>query len=442
MPRLVVHPGSSSQWEIQLKPGTNSIGRSITNHFQISDPSVSGSHCQILVSESSVRILDLGSTNGTFVNRQPVQQKDLVNGCFVQLGDVQLQFLSDQIAPETAGAPISPALPQQERPQTAPLVIPGAPAGKLRPSQHCKFHPAMAARFECPNCKHYFCDACVATRGASGQQKFCRHCGSECVPVTVQYHEVREQTFSERLAGAFAYPLRGAGVIILVVGIVLLGLVKCGQALFRFGTMRTLIFGVILEIFAGGYLFTYLQAIVHSTAAEDRELPDLPGIGNFLEDVILPFFKLLLLTLFCFAPAAAAGVWMLKTHEPTALYLFIGATAFGYLFYPMAFLAVAILDSLAAANPLLVVPSVLKVPGKYLLALLLLGFASGIQWLGGMLTTRFFPEGWTTHEMGALVGMLGTMVFTSFLSFYVLIVGLHVLGLIFVTSKSELGWLK
>jgi len=62
---------------------------------------------------------------------------------------------------------------------------------------------------------------------------------------------------------------------------VMLGLVKAGQALFRLGNIRT----VILEIFAGGYLFAYLQGILHSSAAGDRELPDLPGISNFLEDV-------------------------------------------------------------------------------------------------------------------------------------------------------------
>ena len=88
---------------------------------------------------------------------------------------------------------------------------------------------------------------------------------------------------------------------IVIVGIVLVGMIKWGQALFRFGNIRAIIFGCILEMFAGGYLFTYLQGIVHSTAAGDRELPDLPGISNFLEDVILPFFRLLGLTVFFIA---------------------------------------------------------------------------------------------------------------------------------------------
>jgi hypothetical protein len=38
--------------------------------------------------------------------------------------------------------------------------------------------------------------------------------------------------------------------------------------------------------------------------------------------------------------------------------------------------------------------------------------------------------------------MIGSMAFMSFLSLYLLVVAVHVLGLIYVTSKAELGWLK
>ena len=74
MARLVINPGSPAAWEIQLKPGANFIGRGFANDFKIPDGSVSGSHCQIMVSDSSVAIKDLGSTNGTFVNRRPVKE--------------------------------------------------------------------------------------------------------------------------------------------------------------------------------------------------------------------------------------------------------------------------------------------------------------------------------------------------------------------------------
>src|ERR1017187_9854246 len=69
MARLVVQPGSPAAWEIQLKAGKNSFGRGPDNDVALDDPSVSGTHCQVVVEGGQFVIIDLGSTNGTFVNR-------------------------------------------------------------------------------------------------------------------------------------------------------------------------------------------------------------------------------------------------------------------------------------------------------------------------------------------------------------------------------------
>ncbi|HEY5915096.1 MAG TPA: FHA domain-containing protein [Verrucomicrobiae bacterium] len=449
MPRLIVKPGSEDSWEIELRAGPNLIGRSVSNHFQIRDPSVSGTHCQIFVGDGTAQIKDLGSTNGTFVDQEPVIEAALTPGCSIRLGDVELLFYADRVSPAPAPAAATPASPGIGLPpavQFLPTAPPdaGVPQlGNLRARQHCRFHPAVPARFTCSQCGHYFCETCVASRGAGAvQKKFCRHCGTECVPVQVQYEAIADKGFFARVPGAFLYPLRGAGVIIVIVGIVLFGMIKGGHALFRFGTLRTIIFGVILEIFAGGYLFSYLQGIVHSSVAEDRELPDLPGIANFAEDVIIPFFRFLGLTLFCFLPAIGTGIWFLSSRAPGAEYVFLGAVAFGYLYFPMAFLAVAVLDAITAGNPLVVMPSIARVPLKYVVSLVPLAAMSAVQWFGSTLLNTLFPEGWTTHAMGELIAMLASIAFISFLSLYLLVVAVHLLGLIFVTSKSELGWLQ
>src|SRR2546421_5347144 len=95
MARLVVNPGSPSAWEIQLKPGTNLLGRGFANDFKITDPSVSGSHCQIIVENGQIVIKDLGSTNGTYVNRTPVKEAILSGDQTVHLGGVEMTFFSD-----------------------------------------------------------------------------------------------------------------------------------------------------------------------------------------------------------------------------------------------------------------------------------------------------------------------------------------------------------
>src|SRR5580704_738139 len=98
MNRLVVNPGTPQAWEIQLKPGSNSLGRSDANDFAINDPSVSGSHCQIVVTDASAVLTDSGSTNGTFVGGTRIQQRQLAHGADVRLGSVDMIFYSGTAA--------------------------------------------------------------------------------------------------------------------------------------------------------------------------------------------------------------------------------------------------------------------------------------------------------------------------------------------------------
>src|SRR5271163_2513514 len=103
MSRLVVNPGTPQAWEIQLKPGANSLGRSEANDFQINDPSVSGAHCEIMMADGTVLLKDLGSTNGTFVGGAKIQEHRLEDGKGVRLGNVELMFHG--AAPAVKAAP-------------------------------------------------------------------------------------------------------------------------------------------------------------------------------------------------------------------------------------------------------------------------------------------------------------------------------------------------
>src|SRR5258705_6243835 len=121
MARLLVNPGSPAAWEIQLKPGTNLLGRGFANDFKITDPSVSGSHCQIVVENGQIVIKDLGSTNGTYINRAPVKEAVLNGNQTVHLGSVEMAFYSDLPGGIVGFAPPPSALPV---PGTAPAPIP------------------------------------------------------------------------------------------------------------------------------------------------------------------------------------------------------------------------------------------------------------------------------------------------------------------------------
>ena len=422
MARLVVHPGSPSAWEINLKPGRNLVGRGAANDFTIEDASVSTSHCQIEVSPQGVFIQDLGSTNGTYVNRTPVRGSALRPGQTIHLGTVELLFAS----------------PAETSP---PILAPPAP-GASGGSHRCGSHPKTLARFFCHHCRHYFCELCVASRTLDGvPHKFCRGCGSECAPVQARIDRPVEIGFFARIPEAFAYPFRGGGFFMMLAGIVIFAGIKFGQLMMLFGGARGLAFGIMLQVTAGGYLFTFLQSIIYALLAGEREMPDMPAMSNFAEDILMPFLRLLGLALFCFAPAITIEIWVLMSGENSAGALVICAAVLGFIYFPMAFLAVAVLDRVLAANPLLVIPSILKVPLEYFVTLMLLGMVFVLRALGDFLLSQAIPRGMLTHSTGEMLVYLGATFFWGFMSFYLLIAGVHVLTQLYITNKARLGWL-
>jgi len=70
------------------------IGRANTANLSIDHNSVSRQHAKILSTDGKSRIFDLGSTNGTFVNDERVDESELRNGDLVRIGNVIFKYLS------------------------------------------------------------------------------------------------------------------------------------------------------------------------------------------------------------------------------------------------------------------------------------------------------------------------------------------------------------
>ncbi len=73
MARLRVKSSESSARVIDLKLGLTRLGRNPDNDFEIDHPTISGRHCEIWLDDRGVVGRDVGSTNGTFIDGQPVR---------------------------------------------------------------------------------------------------------------------------------------------------------------------------------------------------------------------------------------------------------------------------------------------------------------------------------------------------------------------------------
>ncbi|TAK35291.1 MAG: FHA domain-containing protein [Chloroflexota bacterium] len=91
----VVEPGHSDMMrgdEIPLET-VNSIGRAPSNTICVNDDFVSAQHAILSFRQKQWWLEDLGSTNGSFVNRHPVETPTIVApGDMVEIGRVKLKL--------------------------------------------------------------------------------------------------------------------------------------------------------------------------------------------------------------------------------------------------------------------------------------------------------------------------------------------------------------
>lgn len=161
---------------LELVPGLNRLGRNPTNDLRVHDATVSSFHCELTVTNNSVIVRDLGSTNGTFIDGQPVSESPARIGQTLQFGQAEYR-LDRRPAQQPEPAPVViPAIPAPA-PPPAPLLADGTPA--------CFKHPTLAATHKCPHCGGAFCAECVRTVGLAGSARlsFCPECDSRCQPL-------------------------------------------------------------------------------------------------------------------------------------------------------------------------------------------------------------------------------------------------------------------
>jgi Protein of unknown function (DUF3662)/FHA domain len=95
-PRLLVSTEGQPSHTYDLTTPVTLLGRGTDCDLRLVDPGVSRHHTEIRVEGSEVVAVDLGSTNGTFVNGQPIRRVTLADGARVTLGRTTLVFRRDR----------------------------------------------------------------------------------------------------------------------------------------------------------------------------------------------------------------------------------------------------------------------------------------------------------------------------------------------------------
>lgn len=86
-----------------IRPGLNTLGSSPDNHVRLSGTFVSRHHAKIIAQDGGCVLVDLDSTNGTYVNNRRITRRTLRDGDTITVGTLQLSF-----AAHSHAAPLTP----------------------------------------------------------------------------------------------------------------------------------------------------------------------------------------------------------------------------------------------------------------------------------------------------------------------------------------------
>ncbi len=252
----------------------------------------------------------------------------------------------------------------------------------------------------------------------------CRTCGTEVLPYNFRLPPAK--SFYSKLPGAFGYPFKGAGIVILI----------C--ATIAFAALRFVsggIFGIFIKGGLLGFVFLFMQNIILTTTSNEKDdlcFPEPSGLWGaafqLIGTFIASFWLLIALDIAKFEGVDIPGEAL------------IAAEILGALYCPMAFLAVAMKDSVIAANPLVVIPAMVKAPGKYSVTAGLSLAVYGVRQLGDALSSQEGHVGLMTKSVNEFMVAAGIQMIWAVISVYLLVVTMRILGLFYNSSKQKLGW--
>jgi hypothetical protein len=135
MAKFIVSLDGQLVKEYEINKERLTIGRKPHNDIQIDNLAVSGEHAMIMTILNDSFLEDLGSTNGTLVNGQPVKKHFLQNNDVIEIGKYKLKYVNEQPS----------KMNQQEFEKTMVLRTPPADAPKQKGPSDTQSTPHFVA---------------------------------------------------------------------------------------------------------------------------------------------------------------------------------------------------------------------------------------------------------------------------------------------------------
>jgi pSer/pThr/pTyr-binding forkhead associated (FHA) protein len=90
--------------KFRLRPGAvKTVGRALRSDFIVDAALVSRLHCRLTATNDLLEVVDLASTNGTYVNGKRVNKATLAAGDRLRVGRVELKVDRDNRERQTVG---------------------------------------------------------------------------------------------------------------------------------------------------------------------------------------------------------------------------------------------------------------------------------------------------------------------------------------------------
>jgi pSer/pThr/pTyr-binding forkhead associated (FHA) protein len=99
---LVVKRGPNAGSRFALGVGKTTIGRHPDSDIFLDDVTVSRRHAEVRHTGEKFTVNDVGSLNGTYLNRERIEEADLHSGDELQIGKFRLVFLYEMLGTKAA----------------------------------------------------------------------------------------------------------------------------------------------------------------------------------------------------------------------------------------------------------------------------------------------------------------------------------------------------